>query len=245
MRAELKNTPKFRKALAVVGELVNEGNFVASDAGLAFTSMDSSHVALVSLTLAPGAAIGVEGAATFGVKIEHLNRVLACAGENVTLEIHPDASDVLRVTSDTARFELKLLDIDSEDMSVPPMTPDAEIEVSSAALQQVVKELSFFGDTVRVTVGDTITLEASGDFGTASIDLEDARVTRTVKTAEVGLDFGLRYLSTFCKAAGVSPTVTLGLSRDMPLHVRYVIGGGGGYGTLEFWLAPKIEDDDM
>jgi proliferating cell nuclear antigen len=51
----------------------------------------------------------------------------------------------------------------------------------------------------------------------------------------------MRYLNFFCKAAPLSPTVTLSLSKDVPLVVEFKIEN---YGYVRYYLAPKIDEDE-
>ena len=55
-------------------------------------------------------------------------------------------------------------------------------------------------------------------------------------TDPVSLTFSLKYLVNFCKAQGLSGTVKLCLSPDVPLLVEYTLAGSS---YLRFYLAPK------
>lgn len=57
----------------------------------------------------------------------------------------------------------------------------------------------------------------------------------------VSLTFALRYLNSFCKATNLSTTVTLSMSKELPVVVEYKILD---VGYIRYYLAPKIEDDD-
>ena len=51
--------------------------------------------------------------------------------------------------------------------------------------------------------------------------------------------YSLKYLSAFTKGSpSLCPKVCLRMGKDMPLCVTYDLEGG----TLEFYLAPRIED---
>lgn len=56
-------------------------------------------------------------------------------------------------------------------------------------------------------------------------------------TEPVSLTFSLKYLVNFCKASGLSSTVKLCLSNEVPLLVEYNIAGSS---YLRFYLAPKV-----
>lgn len=53
----------------------------------------------------------------------------------------------------------------------------------------------------------------------------------------VALTFSLKYLVNFCKASGLSSSVKLCLSNEVPLLVEYGLAGGS---HLRFYLAPKV-----
>lgn len=57
----------------------------------------------------------------------------------------------------------------------------------------------------------------------------------------VTLTFALRYLNSFTKATPLSSTVTLSMSKELPIAVEYKIAD---MGYIRFYLAPKIEEDE-
>ena len=58
----------------------------------------------------------------------------------------------------------------------------------------------------------------------------------------VTLTFALRYLNSFAKATPLSPFVILSMSKELPIVVEYRIAD---MGHVKFYLAPKIEDEEM
>lgn len=58
----------------------------------------------------------------------------------------------------------------------------------------------------------------------------------------VALTFALRYLNSFAKSTSLSNTVTINMTKELPIVVEYQIAD---MGYLRFYLAPKIEDEDM
>ena len=56
----------------------------------------------------------------------------------------------------------------------------------------------------------------------------------------VALTFSLKYLVNFCKASGLSTTVKLCLSNEVPLLVEYSLASNS---YLRFYLAPKVSHD--
>ena len=56
-------------------------------------------------------------------------------------------------------------------------------------------------------------------------------------SSPISLDFSLKYLVNFTKAAPLSAMVTLYLGKELPLLVSFKMEGG----HLRFYLAPKLD----
>lgn len=68
---------------------------------------------------------------------------------------------------------------------------------------------------------------------------EDAVVIDMQEPVE--LNFALRYLTLFTKGTSLGPTVTVSMSPDVPIVVQYPIEN---MGSVSFYLAPKIDEDN-
>lgn len=88
-----------------------------------------------------------------------------------------------------------------------------------------------------------MTFKCSGDIGNGSVtlrshtdvDKEENNVEINL-TEPVALTFSLKYLTNFCKASGLSKSVKLCLSNEVPLLVEYPLSNNS---FLRFYLAPK------
>lgn len=69
-----------------------------------------------------------------------------------------------------SEFELKLMDISSENLGIPETEYAASVRMSSSEFQRICKDLSSIGDTVEMSVTkDGIKFSTSGDIGSASV----------------------------------------------------------------------------
>ena len=91
---------------------------------------------------------------------------------------------------------------------------------------------------------DGIKFSCAGDIGNGSVTLrshtnvENEKENIDIELSEpVSLTFSLKYLVNFCKAAGLSKSVKLCLSNEVPLLVEYALAGNS---YLRFYLAPKV-----
>jgi hypothetical protein len=91
-----------------------------------------------------------------------------------------------------------------------------------------------------------VKFSCQGDIGSGSVQLrqhsnvENPKDNVEIDLSEpVSLTFSLKYLVNFCKASGLSDSVKLSLSSEVPLLVEYGLSGGQG-SYLRFYLAPKV-----
>jgi proliferating cell nuclear antigen len=145
-------------------------------------------------------------------------------------------------------FELKLMDIDSEHLGIPDMEYKTVIKLPASEFQRICRDLSVLGDTCIIScLKEGVKFSVTGDLGTGNImlrpnanaDKEEEQVTIEMEEP-VELTFALRYLNFFTKSTPLSSTVTLSMSKDVPLVVEY---GIGDLGYIRFYLAPKIDEE--
>ena len=89
-----------------------------------------------------------------------------------------------------------------------------------------------------------VKFSCSGDIGNGAVTLrshtnvEKPELNVDIALSEpVALTFSLKYLVNFCKASGLSGTVKLCLSSEVPLLVEYALASNS---YLRFYLAPKV-----
>jgi proliferating cell nuclear antigen len=90
-----------------------------------------------------------------------------------------------------------------------------------------------------------VKFSCQGDIGNGSVTLRNhssidkPELDVKIDLSEpVALTFSLKYLTSFCKASGLSPSVKLCLSQDVPLLVEYELAANS---YLRYYLAPKVE----
>lgn len=96
---------------------------------------------------------------------------------------------------------------------------------------------------------DGVKFACAGDIGNGSVTLRSHSSVEKPEqdvqielTEPVSLSFSLKYLVNFCKASGLSGTVKLCLSPDVPLLVEYTLAGSS---YLRFYLAPKVRTGQL
>lgn len=259
LEARLEQAELLKKVVDAIKDLVQDCNFDCNDSGVALQAMDNSHVALVSMMLKAEAfsPYRCDRNVALGVNLTSLTKVLRAAQNDDILTLKAeDAPDVLNLlfessaTDRLSEYDLKLMDIDQEHLGIPDTEYAATISMPSTEFRRICVDLMALSESVAIEASkDGIKFACSGDIGNGAVTLRshtDAeKPDNNVEielTEPVALTFSLKYLVNFCKAAGLSKSVKLCLSNEVPLLVEYQLAAGNSY--LRFYLAPKIGDDE-
>jgi len=257
LEAQLQQAALLKKVVDAMKDLCKDVNFDCSEKGLQVQSMDSSHVALVSLFLRESAFADFkcERPTSLGMNVDSLAKILKMCGPSDSLKVRwQSGADTVGFQCESgsddriADFDLKLMQIESEHMEIPEQQYKVVAKMPSAEFQKICRDLKEFGETMQVKASkEGITFSVKGDMGGGNVMLKpreaekpEERVALTVHEP-VSATFALRYLTNFAKAAPLSGTVELGLGPDAPLLVKYDLDNADN-GYLQFYLAPKIDE---
>lgn len=260
LEARLNQAGVFKALVEAIKDLVQDCNFDCGQDGIQLQAMDNSHVALVSMKLQSDAfnPYRCDRSLALGINLGSLTKVLRAAGKDDSMTIKADDSpDVVNLVFESkgedriSEYDIKLMDIDQEHLGIPDTEYAATVTLPSAEFQRICRDLSALSESVAIECSkDGIKFTCTGDIGSGSVqlrsrsDVENSKNSVEIEMNEpVALTFSLKYLVNFCKASGLSDTVKLCLSNEVPLLVEYkVVDTGDSH--LRFYLAPKIGDDE-
>merc|ERR1712186_291956 len=257
LEAHLQQAVLLKKVVDAMKDLCKDVNFDCSEKGLQVQSMDSSHVALVSLLLRESAfsEFKCDRPTSLGMNVDSLGKILKMCSPNDSLKLRwqndADSVSFQCETGDDDRiadFDLKLMQIESEHMEIPEQHYKVSARLPSAEFQKICRDLKEFGETMQVSASkEGIRFSVAGDVGSGNVMLKpreaekpEDKVTLTVHEPVIAT-FALRYLVNFAKAAPLCGVVELGLRPDAPLLVRYDLDKADN-GFMQFYLAPKIDE---
>merc|ERR1719391_623610 len=229
----------------------------------------------MQLTESGFASYRCDSNAVLGIQFAALNKILKCMTSKDSLSIQAqDDGDVINFIFESAdqkrysNFELKLNDIDAEQLGIPDTDYATTVKRPSAEFQRICRDLAAIGDTVTISATKQgVQFAVDGDIGAGSMMIkgmvdgggavkdetmdedEDMQVpahnvdngVRIQLEESVQQPFSLRYLNNFTKATGLSKEVVLRMGAEVPLEVEYKIAD---FGSLRYYLAPKIDDDE-
>ena len=144
--------------------------------------------------------------------------------------------------------ELKLMEIDNEQLGIPDTPYKCTVTMPSGEFERIVRDLQVMGDTCTISCSkEGIRFSVSGNMGSGNILLRANATAEKEKDRvmidmeePVELNFALRYLNFFTKAKGLSDTVNIQMSPEVPVVVEFPIED---VGEVKYYLAPKIDED--
>jgi len=256
LEAQLQQSVLLKKVVDAMKDLCKDVNFDCSEKGIQVQSMDSSHVALVSLLLRESAfsEFKCERPTSLGMNVDSLAKILKMCGPADSLKLRwQNEADTVSFQCEggddrIADFDLKLMQIESEHMEIPEQQYKVVAKLPSAEFQKICRDLKEFGETMQIKAGkDGLTFSVQGDLGAGNVMLKPRESEKPEERVALKVDepvtatFALRYLVNFSKAAPLCGAVELGLGPDAPLLVKYELESTEN-GHLQFYLAPKIDE---
>jgi proliferating cell nuclear antigen len=181
----------FRKIVQALSDLVQEGNFMIDSNHISFQGMDSSHVSLCALSLCMQGFrdYRCDRDITLGLNFDSLQKVLKCMSPKDALSIrHEENTDTVlfifesQNESRISNFELKLMDIDAEQLGIPNTTYAATVKMPASEFQRICKDLSAIGDSVQIEVSkEGVTFSVNGSIGSGCMSLKGVMLHKVKK----------------------------------------------------------------
>jgi len=246
MELQPADSASFRLAIEGLKDFLPDAQIVVTSKGLDICGMDSSHIGFVKYTLAAEdcTVLKVAFPQTMGVPLAVLARVLGSIanGDAVTLKSN-DGQLIVSYTSEKlkkkvdAKIPLMTLEVDALD--VPDLTYAATVQLKTADLSAVFKEVAPFGDMIMLHLNEEgFHVTATSEMGTMSQLLENTEdremILRTDLENPVG--FGTKYILSMLRCS-LSPYLELDFDPGFPMRLSYKYGTKS---SLVFHLAPKI-----
>ena len=237
------------KAIEKTNTIININ--LTSD-GLMIMCMDSSKSSLVRLVLPKSYFLKFDCPAPveIGVSTASLVTILSKAKNNKLIWKATSNISLSIILEDNAstqtEFSLRCIDVQEDQLNIPEITHDVEIDIFPSKLIDILDKLCMAKSDVNIKADprNVIMVSDSVEFGR----IRHSEATSNNKNLQchvkqsVSLLFGynsILLILTFCK---VSKNICfLGLSDTMPLRFKADLGDCG---FIELYIAPKIQDSD-
>lgn len=222
--------------------------------------MDNSHVSIIEL-LMPNTwfdQYDVEEDVVIGINTILFFKVLGTRekGQSIYIEYDRNNTDKLQIhfkcelekpSMLNKAFEIPLIDLDTDIMSIPQIEYEAELTLPSAHFAGLVNQLKLFGDSMDIQCSEEeIVLHANSiDCGKMSvkIDIDQLNSFSIDEGVDMRISYSLNHLYNMVQYHKLSTNVDIFIKTDYPMKLRFNIQGDANT-FIAMYLAPKIVDDD-
>lgn len=238
----------FRNVIDSIKDLNDSANFNCGADGISCTTMDSSHIAMIAMTLPSQDFADYEcnRPYVFGISIVTLSKLLKAVPSTATVQLTNERGEdviVMNVFSDATliqQYIIKLMVIDEEDSNIPEKEHEVVFKAPSSEFKAIVNSLKDVGENIKIvckTELQEVVFSAEGDIGSASHNKRyNMRFGEGIERIEH--TYSSNYLQKFAKAAVPSDTVIIHIYKEWPIVVEYLVGKCG---RIKYYLAPKTE----
>ena len=233
-------------------EILTDGNIFFDETGIKLIAMDSTHTVLIHLKLLSEnfEFFHCSKKITIGVNMLNLFKLIKTMtnSETLTLFLEKDNENQLGIIihnsekNSQTTYKLNLLDIDEENINIPPAQFETELTLPSHDFQKIIRDMINIGENIEITsIGSQLKLVCNGDFAHQETILGETNnglkfsSTQPPELPTQG-EYSLKYLLLFTKCTNLCNQIHLYIKNDYPLIIQYAVAS---LGTIKLCLAPN------
>ena len=241
MYAKLDNPKILSDVIGVLSELVTEVKLRFDEKGMSIIAIDPANVALVSFKL-PKESFSEYRSSNemLGVNLDNLKAVLRRTkpGSILIMESQESILKLDIIDKIKRSFLLALIEIESEDKTIPSLEFLSQIQMNPQDLVDVVEDCLIVSDSCSfIAEPDKFVIEASGlNSARAEFSSDEVKIISGKSKAK----YSLEYLQKFVKASKLADKVFINFSSDHPVKLEFKKDNF----DLAFILAPRVENED-
>jgi proliferating cell nuclear antigen len=247
----------FKNILFSIKEFKDEAIFKVNDDNMSVLFVDDNHVLVVNAKINKQEhgtndndcieLNGMDGMAEFGLNLKNLGTVFKMASKSSDIKMSmKDNAISIGIKENKRRVNTKLntIEIQEESLNIDNVEYTHEFYIDFVEFEKIIKELANFGDTCKMDVKEnTITFNSSGAAGSYSCDTEEVLFNKQPENLEIlSESFDITYLLKIIKASKISDTITIKMSKQSPICLRFDIVDSESF--IEYYLAPKQYEEE-
>lgn len=243
MQLKTTQTERLRRIFEAFVNLVDEVTLKVEPEKISMRAMDPAHVALVDFEMKKDAfdEYKLKEKVELNVDLKTVVNVLKRVEQELVFKLK-DGANALSILSEGTvkkRFDIPLIESSEENLKVPEIKFDTEIELDSSLFKSAVADASVVGEYMTVKVeGDALYFTSKSEENEVEIRVEkDSCISFKKKDAKS--HFSLEYLQDMARIADIINKVKISLGNDLPLRLDFE----DDYTKIMFFLAPRVEAD--
>jgi proliferating cell nuclear antigen len=237
----------FKAVFEVLKDILNDVNIYFKPSGMRVITLDTARSALVDMFLSSEnfEEYSCPDDIIAGVNIANTFKLLKTITNNdtITMSITNKEYIDIYINNDNkktvTKFQLKLLDINEDQIELPEVEMSVVTTMQSTDFQRICRDMNNIATDVTIKrSGKKFSIKCDGDFANqdTTIDCSD----ETCDKNTVSGVYSLKYLNIFTKATGMCSTVQILQEQENRfLVLKYNVAN---LGELKFYLATKVDN---
>lgn len=233
-------------------EILTDCNFIIDKDGIKLLAMDSTHTVLVHMKLDSNnfEEFYCPKKTVIGVNMSNFFKLIKTITNSDTLTLFVEKENEnqigIRINNldkkTQTTYKLNLLDLDDDEIKIPPAEFDTELTIPSNDFQKIIRDMINIGENVEIqSFGSTLKLCCIGDFaqqetvlGETSEGLKFSQ-TQNPENPTSG-EYSLKYLILFTKCTNLCNLINIYIKNDYPIIMKYSVAS---LGSIKLCLAPN------
>jgi len=231
----------------VLKDILNDVNIYFKADGLRIITLDTARSALVDMFLSAEnfEEYSCPTDVIAGVNISNTFKLLKTITNNDIIHMAITNKEFIDITiqnenkKTVTKFQLKLLDINEDQIELPEIEMSVVTTMQSIDFQRICRDMNNIASEVHITRDNkNFTIKCDGDFANQNTTIECS--DETCDNNLVSGTYSLKYLNIFTKATGMCSTVQILQEQENRfLVLKYNVAN---LGELKFYLATKVDN---
>jgi proliferating cell nuclear antigen len=231
----------------VLKDILNDVNIYFKADGLRIITLDTARSALVDMFLSAEnfEEYSCPSDVIAGVNISNTFKLLKTITNNDIIHMAITNKEFIDITiqnenkKTVTKFQLKLLDINEDQIELPEIEMSVVTTMQSIDFQRICRDMNNIASDVHITrENKNFTIKCDGDFANQNTTIECS--DETCDDNSVSGTYSLKYLNIFTKATGMCSTVQILQEQENRfLVLKYNVAN---LGELKFYLATKVDN---
>jgi len=243
----------FRVLIEALKDILTDCNFIIDETGIKLIATDSSHNVLIHMKLHADNFDYYHSTekTIIGVNMTNMFKLIKTMSNSdiLTLFLEKTNKNILGIQinnkdkNSQTIYKLNLLDINNENIQIPPATFETELTLPSSDFQKIIRDMTNIGNLIEIkSVGSELILACTGDFASQETCLCETNnglqfsQSAAPETPIQGI-FCLKYLLLFTKCTNMCNQIHIYIKNDYPLVITYSVAN---LGDIKLCLAPNV-----
>lgn len=237
----------------VLKDVLSDANIVLNPSGIHITALDPTKLSLIDLNLEGNKfeTYYCPNKKIIGVSMNSIYKLIKSTSnkDNISFIMHKNNNTQIIIRIENAEkksrteYNLNLLDLDEENLSIPETEFDYIINLPSGDFQRLSRDMQNLSDYINIKLeNDILNISCKGDFASQNTSIGETShglIFHKKSDTIYNHTFSLKYINLFTKTTNLSNIIEISLKNDYPLCIKYSVAN---LGQIRFCLAPTSDN---